>query len=70
MKLRIALAAGAVLTFAAGFAGSGSAVEGIGVPAQIVDVAKETAIQAHPTTDDGSRRRPSTIAWGRHSGAS
>jgi hypothetical protein len=54
MKLRIALAAGAALALAAGFAGSGSAVEGIGVPAQIVDVTKETSIQSHPTTDYGT----------------
>jgi hypothetical protein len=54
MKLRILLAGAAAISIAAGFAGSGSAVLGIGVPAQIVDVTKETSIQSHPTIDYGT----------------
>src|SRR5213594_1420697 len=59
MRLRILLAGAAAVAIAAGFAGSGSAVGGIGIPAQIVDVTKETAIQSHPTIDYGTL--PSTI---------
>jgi CARDB len=56
MKLRILLAGFVVFGMAAGFAG---AVEGVGIPAQIVDVTKETSIQTHPTTDYGTS--PSAI---------
>jgi hypothetical protein len=68
MKLRILLAGLAALAVAAGFAGSGGAVEGVGIPAQIVDVTKETAIQTHPTTDYGTSSsavddREGTTQW-------
>src|ERR1051326_323563 len=54
MKLRIALAATVAAAIAAGFAGAGAAVEGVGIPAQVVSVTKETSIQTHPTTDYGT----------------
>jgi CARDB protein len=59
MKLRLALAGVVGLIVVTVFAGAGSAVEGIGFPAQIVDVTKETSTQSHPTTDYGTS--PSAI---------
>src|SRR4051812_24100605 len=56
MKLRILLAGVVAFGVTSGFAG---AVEGVGIPAQIVDVTKETSIQSHPTTDYGAS--PSAI---------
>jgi CARDB len=54
MRLRILQAGIVALAVAAGFPAAGSAIGGVGIPAQIVDVTKETAIQSHPTTDYGT----------------
>jgi hypothetical protein len=51
MKVRILLGMLAVLAVAVGSAGSAEAVEGLGIPAQIVDVTKETATQTYTVTD-------------------
>jgi hypothetical protein len=68
MKLRILLAAVIALAMTAGFARSASAVEGVGIPAQVLDVTKETSIQTHPTTDYGTSSsaiddRVGTTTW-------
>ena len=54
MRRRTLLAGVAAVGIAAGFAGSGEALLGVGVPAQIVEVTKETWIQSHPTIDFGT----------------
>jgi CARDB len=51
MKRRILLGALSVVAVAAGFPSAGAAVGGVGVPAQIVDVTKETAVQTYQVTD-------------------
>jgi hypothetical protein len=68
MRLRILLAGLVAVVMAAGFASSGAAVEGLGIPAQVVDVSKETSIQTHPTTDYGTSSssiddREGTTQW-------
>src|SRR3954466_4110244 len=68
MRLRILQAGIVALAVAAGFPAAGSAIGGGGLPAQIVDVTKETAIQTHATNDYGTSAstiddRVGTTTW-------